>query len=150
MYDAGTMPLRTTSTIASLGALALLLAPLGARSAEAAPASPPAITLTATRATGAEAVTIAGTAPAGQPLEAALYARYSQDLPTVLLTRRAVPVGADGRFSSTLTTAPAFFRNAIVTVVIQSLPAGPSARASITVGAPNLAAPPDDIPASVR
>ena len=91
--------------------------------------------MTATRAVGAEAVTITGNAPVAQPLEAVLYATFSQNLPTVLLSRRAVPTDSLGRFNATLPIAPAFFRNAIVTVVVHSLPAGPSARATITVGA---------------
>jgi hypothetical protein len=83
-------------------------------------------------------------------LEAALYATYSQDLPTVLLSRRIVSTDANGRYDATVSIAPAFFRNAIVTVVVRALPDGAGARATIVVAAPNVPAPPDDIPASVR
>ncbi len=149
MYDAATMRLCSPPPIALVAAAAMLFAPLGTFRAEAQPA-PSVITVTATRAVGSEAVTIVGNAPAAQPLEAVLYATFSQNLPTVLLSRRAVPTDAQGRFNATLPIAPAFFRNAIVTVVVHSLPAGPSARASVTVGPPNIPAPPDDIPSSVR
>lgn len=149
MYDAATMRLSSPPSIAFVAAAATLFAPLGTFGAEPVTAPNP-ITVFATRAVGAEAVTITGNAPVAQPLEAVLYATFSQNIPTVLLSRRAVPTDSQGRFNATLPIAPAFFRNAIVTVVVHSLPAGPSARATITVGAPNVPAPPDDIPASVR
>ncbi len=135
-------------SIAFAAAAAMLFAPLGTFGAEAN--APSAISVFATRAIGAEAVTITGNAPVAQPLEAVLYGTFSQNIPTVLLSRRPVPVDAQGRFNATLPIAPAFFRNAIVTVVVHSLPAGPSARATIIVGPPNVMAPPDDIPPSVR
>ena len=141
------MRVRTMSTIALASTIAALLVPIGARGADA-PASP--VSVTATRAVGTEAVTISGTAPAGAALEATLYARYSQDLPTVLLSRHAVWSGANGRYLATISIAPAFFRNAIVTVVIHTLGTGDAARASVTVGAPNVTAPPDDLPSSFR
>jgi hypothetical protein len=114
------------------------------------PAALAGVTVTATRVVGAEAVTITGNGPAAQPLEAALYATFSRDLPDVLLSRRAVPTDARGHYSATVPIASAFFRNAIVTVVIRSIPAGLSARTTLLVGAPNVSAPPDDIPPSVR
>lgn len=149
MYDAATMRVITPLSIAFLAAASALVAPLGALGADA-PAAPGGVTLTATQAVGTEAVTITGNAPVAKPLEAMLYATFSRDLPTVLLSRRAVPTDAQGHFNVTLPIASAFFRNAIVTVVVRSLPAGPSARASVVVGAPNVSAPPDDIPPSVR
>ena len=108
------------------------------------------ITLTATRAVGSEAVRITGSAPAARPLEASLYATFSRDLPTVLLSRRLITTDTAGRYDATLSIAPGFFRNAIITVVVDTVPAGLGARATVTVGAPNVPAPPDDIPASVR
>lgn len=149
MYDAATMRHSSTFSIAFVAAAATLFVPFGMFRAEAQPA-PSAISVTATRAVGTEAIAITGNAPVAQPLEAVLYVTFSENVPTVLLSRRTVPTDAQGRFNTTLPIAPAFFRNAIVTVVVHSLPAGPSARATITVGAPNVPAPPDDIPASVR
>lgn len=147
MYDAATMLITSPSTIALIAALAALGAPIPAHSADAPVTG---ITLAATRAAGVEAVRITGKAPASQPLEASLYATFSQDIPTVLLTRRAVSTDADGRYDAALPIAPAFFRNAIVTIVVRSLPAGAGARATITIAAPNGPVPPDAIPASVR
>jgi hypothetical protein len=141
------MRLRRPLFLALSGALAVL-APIAARSANAPLASP--ISVVATRAVGAEAVTLTGTAPPSLPLEATLYVTFSQDLPTVLLSRNTLRTDANGRFTATLAIAPAYFRNAIVTAVVQSLPAGPSARASILVGAPNAPAPPDAVPPSDR
>jgi hypothetical protein len=135
------------STIALAALAAVLAAQIPAHRADAQVTS---ITLAATRAAGAEAVRITGKAPASQPLEATLYASFSQDLPTVLLSRRPVRTDADGRYDAALPIAPAYFRNAVVTVVVRSLTAGSDARATITIGAPNLPAPPDGIPASVR
>jgi hypothetical protein len=135
--------------IALLAAVSALIAPIGAPGADA-PAAPSGVTVTATRVVGAEAVTITGTGPAARPLEAALYATFSRDIPDVLLSRRAVPTDAQGRYWATIPIASAFFRGAIVTVVVRSLPAGSSARATFQVGAPNVSAPPDDLPASVR
>ncbi|MDB5073760.1 MAG: hypothetical protein JWM87_4871 [Candidatus Eremiobacteraeota bacterium] len=138
-------------TSPSTFALAALAAVLGAQiPASAADVPVTSITLAATRAAGAEAVRITGKAPASQPLEATLYATFSKDLPAVLLSRRPVSTDADGRFDAALPIAPAYFRNAVVTIVVRSLTAGAGARTAITIAAPNLPAPPDDIPASVR
>jgi hypothetical protein len=123
VYDAATMRLCSPPFTALFSTALVLFVPLGAQSADG-PAASQVMTLVAIPAVGAEAVTITGNAPAAYAVEAKLYV--------------------------TLPIASAFFRNAIVTVVVQSLPAGPSARASIIVGAPNFPAPPDDIPPSVR
>ena len=136
-------------SIALLAAVCALCAPIGAPGADT-PAAPNGVTVTATRVVGAEAVTITGNGPVAQPLEVALYATFSRDIPDVLLSRRAVPTDAQGRYWATVPIASAFFRGAIVTVVVRSLPAGPSARTTVQVGAPNVSAPPDEIPASVR
>lgn len=140
------MRLKTLLTVALLGTTTVLFAPCGARGADASSS----VTVTATRATGAEAVTISGSAPAGAQLVASLYARYSQDLPTILLSRHPIATNASGRFTSTLPIAPAFFRNAVVTVVVQALAEGSSANATFTVGPPNVPSPADEVPSSVR
>lgn len=148
LYDAATMQLRNTSSFAIAATLmAVLCAPVGAQTADAQAAR---ITLTATRAVGSEAVRITGSAPAARPLEAALYATFSRDLPAVLVSRRSISTDAAGRYDTTLSIAPAFFRNAVLTIVVDGVPAGHPARATVIVGAPNVPAPPDDIPASVR
>lgn len=148
VYDAATMQLHSTSTFAFAAAAVLAIcAPVGAQPSGNAVSG---ITVTATRAVGTESVHITGTGPASRPLEASLYATFSRDLPTVLLSRRPVATDATGRYDATLPIAPGFFRNAIVTIVVDAVPAGAGARATITVGPPNNPAPPDDIPASVR
>jgi hypothetical protein len=149
LYDAATMRVINPPSLALFAAVSALFVPIGAPGADM-PAAPAGVTVTATRVVGAEAVTITGNGPAAQPLEAALYATFSRDLPDVLLSRRAVPTDARGHYSATVPIASAFFRNAIVTVVIRSIPAGLSARTTLLVGAPNVSAPPDDIPPSVR
>ncbi|MBV8748580.1 MAG: hypothetical protein JO103_02575 [Candidatus Eremiobacteraeota bacterium] len=104
------------------------------------------VTLTLTRAAGHEAVVATGNAPAARPVELAAYATYSRDLPTVLLSRRVVTTDANGRFTTTLPLAPAYFRGALVTVVVRSVPDGPSATARISVTAPNDPTPADADP----
>jgi hypothetical protein len=138
---------RSLSFATAVSVLTALCAPAGAQAPDPAMTR---ITLTATRAVGSEAVRITGSAPAVRPLEASLYATFSRDLPTVLLSRRSVPTDAAGRYDATLSIAPGFFRNAILTVVVDTVPASQSARATVTAGAPNVPAPPDDIPASVH
>ncbi len=135
------MKLRTAIILAAM--FPLLVDPLASRGAET-------LTVTATRLVGSEAVTVTGSAPPQQRLEAAMYARFSKDLPTVLLSRWYLSSDADGHYTTALPIAPAFFRHAILTVVVRSLPAGPSASADVTVRAPNVPAPPDELPPSVR
>jgi hypothetical protein len=148
VYDAATMHVSTRLTIPFLAAMAALVAPVAAQNSSLPPAT--GITLSATRAVGTDTVRITGTAPTGRPLEAALYARFSQNLPTVLLSRRSVTTDAAGRYDATLPIAPAFFRGAIVTVLVRAMPDGAAASATMIVVAPNVPAPPDDIPASVH
>ena len=138
----------TRLSLPLLAAMAALAAPIAAQS----PSAPDVtrITLIATRAVGSEAVHITGTAPAARPLEAALYARFSQDIPTVLLSRRTVSTDAAGRYDATLPIAPAFFRGAIVIVSVRAVSDGAGATATTKLVAPNPPAPPDDTPSSVR
>jgi len=147
VYDAAVMHVAARFSTAFLVAASALVAPVAAQNASAPQVT--GVTLGASRAVGAEAVRITGTAPAAQPLDVALYATFSQDLPTVLLSRRIVSTDAAGRYDATVTIAPAYYRNAIVTVVVRA-PAGATASATVRVAAPNVPAPPDDIPASVR
>jgi hypothetical protein len=142
------MHVTTRLSIPLLAAMAALGAPVAAQNATAPPVT--GITLTATRAVGSEAVHVTGTAPAARPLEAAMYARFSQDLPTVLLSRRIVSTDAAGRYDATLSIAPAYFRGAIVIVVVRAIPDGAGVSATTTVATPNVPAPPDNLPASVR
>ena len=148
VYHRETMRLKTASSIAIASfSAALVVSTVCSTNAQTPNMG---ITLKASPTIGAESVAIEGIAPSGQPLEATLYVRFSKDLPTVLLGRYGVATGAGGRYNTTLPMAPAYFRDAIVTVVLQSLPTGPSTSASLTIGAPNLAAPPDELPLWAR
>jgi hypothetical protein len=142
------MHVSTRLSIPFLAAMAALAAPVTAQNSSLPPVT--GITLSATRAVGSETVHITGTAPAARPLEAAAYARFSQNLPTVLLSRRIVSTDAAGRYDATLPIAPAFFRGALVTVLVRTMPDGAAASATIAVAAPNVPAPPDDLPASMH
>jgi hypothetical protein len=142
------MQLHRTSNFALVAtAMIALCAPVGAQTPDAAAMR---VTLTATRAAGSEAVRITGSGPAARPLSVALYGTFSRDLPTVLLSRRSVSTDSTGRYDATLPIAPAFFRTSIITVVVDAVPAGQGARATVVVGPPNAPAPPDDIPKSVQ
>jgi hypothetical protein len=138
---------RSTLSIAFIAAVAAVCVPAGAQ-----PSGAPAggVTVTATRVVGTEAVRLTGSGPASRPLEVSLYVTYSRDLPNALMNRRVVSTDASGRYDATITTAPAFFRGAVVTVVVHALPAGPDARATFNVAAPNVPVPPDNLPASVQ
>ena len=125
--------------------LGAALWPCSGFAADSAPASP--LTLTLARAVGAEGVIASGTTTLPvRTLEATVYATFSRDLPTTVLSRRTIPVGANGAFSVSLSTAPAFFRDAIVTVVIRSPKDGLSAVASVSVTGPNIDTPADAWP----
>jgi hypothetical protein len=136
------------SAITLIGAAAALFAPLGANGAEAGGGAP--VTLNLIPAIGREAVTVSGMAPAARPVEATVYATFSENLPTVLLSRRIIPTDAAGHYMATLSHAPAFFRGAIVKIVVRSLPAGAFAEAQFPVYAPNVPAPPDAWPPDYR
>jgi hypothetical protein len=146
-YDAGTMRSFNPFSFVLFGSAALLLLPFGAQAQSSATASSP--TLAVTHAHGSEALGLTGDAQSNGRLSIALYARFSRDLPTVLLSRREIVADAAGHYAATLPIAPAFFRGAIVTVVVQSQN-GASVEASVLVTEPNVPAPPDDTPASMR
>lgn len=133
------------SLAAALGALI----PIGAIAADA-PTAGSVAALSVTPVIGAEAVRVSGTAPGAHQLQAILYANFSQDIPTVLLSRHPVTADADGRYNTTLSIAPAYFRGARITVIVQSLSGVPIAQGSITIAAPNVPAPADVLPPDYR
>jgi len=142
VYDAATMRLRNWVQ-ASLGATLGALIPIGTLAA-GSPA------LSVTQVVGREAVHVTGSVPGARQLQAVLYAKFSQDVPTVLLSRRPLATDANGNFSTTLPIASAYFRGAIVTVVVQSSSAVPLAQGSVNVAAPNAPAPADELPPDYR
>jgi hypothetical protein len=133
------------SAITVIGTAAALFIPPGPIGAQPG-GGVPGVTVTAVPAIGREAVDVSGIAPPTRPVEASVYARFSQNLPTTLLSRSIIRTDASGHYAAVLTHAPAYFRGAIVTVVVRSLPAGPAATASFVVDAPNVPAPPDALP----
>jgi hypothetical protein len=85
---------------------------------------------------GASAVHVWGSVPGTRQLQAVLYAKFSPDLPTVLLTRRPIRADANGAVDATIPFAPADFTGAIITVIVQT-PAGVAVGSgSIVLGAP--------------
>lgn len=138
------MCVRKWSAITLIGTAAALFAPQGAGAQAAGGA--PGVTLSLVPVIGREAVTVTGTAPAARPVEATVYATFSENLPTVLLSRRVIPTDATGHYTATLSHAPAYFRDALVTVVVRSIPSGASAEAQFPVYAPNVTTPPDKWP----
>ena len=148
VYHRETMRLNTASAIALVSFSAALVVSTVCSTNAQTPST--GLTLAVSPTIGAESVTVEGIAPSGQPLEATLYVRFSKDLPTVLLGRYGIATDSNGRYNATLPLAPAYFRDAIVTVVLQSLPTGPHTSASLTIGAPNVPAPPDELPPWAR
>jgi len=86
------LSIRTFSSLA-FATLCLITGPAASRAADTT-VSP--LTLSVSRAVGADAVVLNGTSRASGPLEATLYATFSRDLPTVVLSRQNLAVGADG------------------------------------------------------
>lgn len=128
---------------ASLGATLGAVLPITAMAA-GSPA------LSVTQVVGKEAVHVTGFVPGARQLQAVLYAHFSKDLPTVLLSRRPLATDANGNFSTTLPIASAYFRGATVTVVVQSSSAVPLAQGSVSIAAPNVPAPADELPPDYR
>jgi hypothetical protein len=148
VYDAATMRLSNWFQVA-LGATLAALIPIGTMAADV-PASGSVAALNISAAVGTEAVRVSGTAPGAHQLQAVLYAKFSQDVPTVLLSRWPLMTDANGQFSTTLPIAPAYFRGAIITVVVQSPSAIPIAQGSVTLAAPNAPGPADALPPNYR
>lgn len=137
-------PKRISITLASFAAFA---APGLAFAQPAASAAP---TVSVTQVAGAEAIAIAGTASPARSLGVTLTTRISEDLPDAVLSRRVITADANGRYAITLPTAPAFIRGALLVVEVRQLPDGATARAVVSVGPPNVPAPPDAVPPSAR
>jgi hypothetical protein len=116
---------------ASLIAMFAAFIPSGTIAAGAAPSG-----LNISAEDGSSAVHVWGTVTGTRQLQAVLYAKFSPDLPTVLLTRRPIGADANGTVDATIPFAPADFTGAIITVIVQT-PAGvPVGRGSIVLGAP--------------
>jgi hypothetical protein len=134
---------------ACLVALLGVMLPVGIMAADL-PASGSLATLDVWPAVGKEAVRISGTLPGAGRLQAVLYATFSQDVPTVLLSRHSVTTNAKGQFSATLPIAPGYVPGAIITVVVQSPSGVPLAQGRLKVAAPNVPGPADVLPPDYR
>ena len=89
---------------------------------------------------GSEAIIVAGHAPPNAPVTITLYATFSTDLPTVVLSRHDAHPDASGRFSTIVPIAPDYFRGSHIDVLASSLPGVTAATAQYVVGSPNAGA----------
>jgi hypothetical protein len=106
------------------------------------------MTVAVAPATGSEALTVSGTAPAMAPVVVILHATFSRDLPTVYLNRRDVFADADGHFSTIVPIGPDYWRGSIITVSASSSSATAAATVQTVVTLPNpgVVLPADDVP----
>ncbi len=86
---------------------------------------------------GSEALLVTGHAPPSAPVTITLYATFSTDLPTVVVSRHDAHPDASGRFNTIVPIAPAYFRGSLLDVLASSLPGVKAATAQYVVGAPN-------------
>ena len=100
-----------------------------------------AVTSSISTLAGAAAVRVSGTILGPHNVQAVMYATFAPELPRVLLGRYPLTTGADGSFTITLPTAPAYFQGATIKVVVQSLSAVPLASATSQTGEPAVPVP---------
>ena len=98
------------------------------------------ITLEARQLQGAEAISVAGSAPAGAQVTITLLATVSPDVPTILVSRHDVASDATGRFGAVIPIASAYERGTLLTIVATSAPNVASASAHLVTDAPNAGA----------
>ena len=119
----------------ALGATLVALAPIGTM-ANDVPQNGPIVTVIVSATTGPDAARITGTVPGAHQLQALIYAKFGADVPAVLLSRRFLTADADGRFSTIVPIAPAYFPGTVITVFVQSLTSVPLAQGTMTIGEP--------------
>lgn len=121
--------------------LARRISPAAAASAEsAATANAPAngsLTLEARQLPQAEAIAVAGNAPAGSQVTLTLLATISRDIPTIVVSRHYVTADGAGRYQAVIPIASAFARGTLLNVIATSESGTTPAQAQLTVGAPN-------------
>ncbi len=100
----------------------------------------PALTLEARQLQGAEAISVAGTAPANAQVTITLLATVSPDVPTILVSRHDVAADATGRFGAVIPIASAYERGIELTLVATSAYGAVSAPAHLVTDAPNAGA----------
>lgn len=102
---------------------------------------------------GSDRVNVTGKAPAPDvPITVTLVGTYSSEVPDVVLTRRQVFSGPDGRFEAIVSVTPGNIRGAYLTMVASSVPGVASASLRFEMKAPNdgLKVPFEQEPRSIR
>lgn len=99
-------------------------------------ASAAGVTLNATPIAGSEAISVSGNAPPGSAVTITLLATFSQDIPTVVVSRHVVQPDASGNYQARIPVAAAYEGGTLLHVFATS--AGESsATAQLVVGPPN-------------
>jgi hypothetical protein len=145
-YQAVTMRFSPAIPISLFVALAASI-PIGMNAdVPASSESPIGVSATA----GLAAIRAVGTVAGPAPFRAIVYAAFAPEIPTVLLGRRVLTTDAGGHFNTTFPIAPAYFRGAIITVIVQTATGVVAGRGTTTIDDPTLAAPVRDEPPSSR
>ncbi|MFN2529564.1 MAG: hypothetical protein ABR584_12700 [Candidatus Baltobacteraceae bacterium] len=98
---------------------------------------PGSLSMSAFHIEGTESLAIAGNGPPSVPLTLTVFATLSRDLPEVILSRYDVATDRAGNFSATVSIAPNFMRDSILTVRASSLDSVNPAQAQVLVGPPS-------------
>jgi hypothetical protein len=109
--------------------------------------------LTVQPVTGREALNVSGSGSPSQVFRVTLVSTFDFDLPDVVLSRTLVTTGSDGKFSKTISVAPGFTRNSIITVNVTTVDTGDTvASAKYYINSPNfkVSVPMDQMPNQVK
>lgn len=101
---------------------------------------------------GAESIDVTGTGPASVPVDIALYADVSRDVPRIVISRTRLRTDASGKFAARISLAPLHLQKSLVRIVATSLSGIAPADASLVLGQPNpaVANPVDQTPRDFR
>jgi hypothetical protein len=99
-----------------------------------------ALSLEARQLQGAEAIYVAGSAPANAQVTITLLATVSPEIPTILVSRHDVVTDATGRFGAVIPIASAYERGVVLTVLATSASGDVSPPAHLVTDAPNAGA----------
>lgn len=95
------------------------------------------LSLEARQLQGAEAISVAGNAPAGLPITITLLATVSKDVPTIVVSRHSVVSDATGHFAAVIPIASAYERGTLLNIIASSVSGVASAQAQLITGEPN-------------
>lgn len=95
------------------------------------------LTLEARQLQGAEAISVAGKAPAGSPITITLLATVSKDVPTIVVSRHSVVSDSTGHFAAVIPIASAYERGTLLNILATSVSGATSAQAQLITGEPN-------------